>query len=156
MPLLRFLSRTIEWVSVSVLYIGLPLSPVAVMLISGSREHLSQYRRTLRCCADMVPALWQSHVIARNIERVLSPKAQHPDRAIQGSCTHCGRCCIDRKCVFLDWTPDGQSRCGIYRNWFWKLTSCGTYPVDGQSIDVYECPSFRTIPLKVVTQPVKH
>lgn len=151
MFLLRFFSRTVEFASVSVLFAGLPLSPVAVMLISGTRGHLKNYQSTVRRCAAMVPALWHSHVIARNIERVLSPKAHQPGRAIQGSCTHCGRCCVDRKCVFLSWTPDGQSHCGIYKNWFWKMTSCGDYPVDGHSIDVYACPSFKSIPVKVVS-----
>ncbi len=122
------------------------------MLISGSRGYLTRYPGTMKRCAEMVPALWKSHVIARNIERVLSPGRHRSEPGIQGSCTHCGRCCVDRKCVFLGWTQDGQSRCGIYSNWFWKMTSCGSYPVDGQSIDVYACPSFKTIPVKVVTR----
>jgi hypothetical protein len=151
MLLIRYIARTAQLLLIMVLLLGLPLSPLVVWLISGKLQYLTDYRRTVARCAHMVPALWRAHVIERNLQRLLTPQAARPAQAIAGNCTHCGRCCVDSTCVFLSWTGDGQSRCSIHNKWFWKMTSCGIYPVDAHSIDTYACPSFKAIPIAVVT-----
>ncbi len=152
MLLIRYIARTAQWLLIMVLLLGLPLSPLVIWLISGKRQYLADYRSTVARCARMVPALWRAQVIERNLQRLLTPQAALPAQAIAGNCTHCGRCCVDRTCVFLGWTGDGQSRCSIHNKWFWKMTSCGIYPVDAHSIDTYACPSFKAIPIAVVTR----
>ena len=83
---------------------------------------------------------------AASVNRSQTARAAHE---VQGDCSHCGQCCLDKSCVFLEWTDEGLSRCSIHNNWFWKLTSCGSYPIDAQSIVTYNCPSFKAIPIRV-------
>jgi hypothetical protein len=148
--LIRCIAWGVQLLLIAILLLGLPLSPLVVSLVSGKRQYLADYRRTVVRCAHMVPALWRAQVIERNLQRLLTPRSALPTQAIAGHCTHCGRCCVDRTCVFLSWTDDGQSRCSIHNKWFWKMTSCGIYPVDAHSIDTYACPSFKAIPITVV------
>jgi hypothetical protein len=145
----RLLSRLAEIIALGIMAVLLPLSPLASTLLSGDTGYLRRYLRTLKTCTHMLGALWRTHVVARNTDRVLNGSKLPPQR-IEGACTHCGRCCVNRSCVFLRWNASGQSQCSIYNNWFWKLTSCGSYPVDGHSIEVYQCPSFKAVPVRLV------
>jgi hypothetical protein len=142
-------SRLVEALALTALAVLLPLAPLTCALISGRWHYLKQYRLTLVQSARHVFALAQARVVSRNLRRKLVlQKAE----TIEGSCTHCGRCCVNRSCVFLNWHEDGTSQCAIYNNWFWRLTSCGSYPVDAQSIATYSCPSFKSVPVKVVAR----
>lgn len=141
---------TVEILLISAMALLLPLSPVACAVLSGRLIYLRQYGHSIGKSARMLEALWRTHVIARNMQRKLTHSSLTTPESIQGSCTHCGRCCVDRACVFLQWTDEGHSRCSIYNNWFWKMTTCGSYPVDAHSIDVYGCPSFKAVPIKIV------
>jgi hypothetical protein len=150
---IKFIAQTVEVCVLITMTVLLPVSPVASSVLSGDLRHVRQYRATLSVCLRMIGALWRTHVVARNLERVLRVAlgAHFEAERIEGTCTHCGRCCVDKSCVFLTWDDAGRSRCSIYNNWFWKLTSCGNYPVNAHSIAVYGCPSFRAVPIRVVT-----
>jgi hypothetical protein len=142
------IARSTEAVVLGAMNALVVLSPIACAVLSGRARYLRRYRHTVAQSARCVQALGRARVIARNLERKLE-QSRPPVEAIEGDCTHCGRCCIDRSCVFLEWDDQGASRCSVYGNWFWRMTSCGSYPVDAQSIAVYECPSFRAIPIRV-------
>ncbi len=146
----RFFTRSLDTLVFGLMVSMLPLSPLTCTLLSGRTQYLRQYRRTLVKSAHYAKALHRSRVISRNLERKLQLGAKSLE-AIEGSCTHCGQCCVDRSCVFLSWDEHGASRCSIYGNWFWRLTSCGAYPTDSESIAVYSCPSFKAIPIKLIT-----
>jgi hypothetical protein len=146
----RPLAQAVEVLVIGTMVLLLPLSPVACAVLSGRWAYIKHYRRSIEKSARMLEALWRTHVITRNTQRKLTHPSLTTPQSIQGSCTHCGRCCVDRACVFLEWTDEGHSRCSIYNNWFWKMTSCGSYPVDAHSIDVYGCPSFKAVPIKIV------
>lgn len=142
-------SRLVEALTLITLAVLLPLAPLTCALLSGRMDYLRRYRATLSQSARHVRALAQARVVSRNLQRKLALQgAGH----IEGSCTHCGRCCVNGSCVFLGWHDDGSSHCLIYNNWFWKLTSCGSYPIDALSIDTYSCPSFKAVPIKVVVR----
>lgn len=131
----------------------LPAAPIACVVLSGQTRFMRLYGDTLKRSARSLRALYRADVIARNLERLLGEFLMgrvSENSTVQGECTHCGECCLDRSCVFLTWTGSGLSRCSIHNNWFWKLTSCGTYPIDAQSIATYSCPSFKAIPIRVV------
>jgi hypothetical protein len=152
--MIRSISLFTELLVLSAMAVFLPLAPVGSTLLSGHWRHMHRYGYTVKVCTRMIGALWKSHVVARNLERVLRIDQLQPER-VEGNCTHCGRCCVNQTCVFLQWDNDtsGQaprSRCSIYNNWFWKLTTCGSYPLDAHSIEVYDCPSFKAAPLQVV------
>jgi hypothetical protein len=145
-------ARLVEALALTALAVLLPLAPLTCALLSGRWHYLRQYRLTLGRSARCVRALGQARVVSRNLQRKLTQHHASAE-AIEGSCTHCGRCCVNRSCVFLGWHDDGSSHCAIYNNWFWKLTSCGSYPVDAHSIETYGCPSFKAVPIKVVARP---
>lgn len=147
--MIRFMSRCVEAIILGAMAVLLPLSPWACAILSGRLQYVRQYRATVAKSARCVEALKRMRVISRNLDRRFSAGAAAPE-SIEGSCSHCGACCIDRSCVFLTWKFDGSSHCSIYNNWFWKMTSCGSYPIDGASIAVYGCPTFKAIPIKVV------
>lgn len=146
---LNFLSFVVEGVSLAALVVLLPVLPLGYALVSGRIHFLRDYRLTLRRAARYLHTLWRLRVVSRNLQRVLAGSTFRGE-SIEGSCTHCGRCCVDRTCLFLGWDAQGKSICTIYNNWFWKMTSCGSYPVDGASIRVYGCPSFKAVPIKIV------
>ena len=147
MPIKHF-SLLAEALAIAAMTLLLPLAPLTCTLLSGRLHYLRQYRATLVRSAHYLFALGQARVISRNLGRRLGMHDASAE-SIEGSCTHCGRCCVNRSCVFLGWHEDGGSHCTIYNNWFWKLTSCGSYPIDAQSIDTYGCPSFKSVPIKV-------
>jgi hypothetical protein len=144
---IKLFSQLVEALALTGMALLLPLAPLTCALLSG-RLH---YRVTVMRSAHYLRALGNARVMSRNLRRKLSPHAFTAE-SIEGSCTHCGRCCVNRSCVFLGWRDDGGSHCTIYNNWFWKLTSCGSYPIDSQSIETYSCPSFKAVPIKVVAR----
>jgi Rad3-related DNA helicase len=144
-------SRLVEALTLMALAVLLPVAPLTCAFLSGRWNYLKHYRVTVGRSARHVRALGQARVVSRNLQRKLALPASGAE-TIEGECTHCGRCCVNRSCVFLDWRDDGTSHCAIYNNWFWKLTSCGSYPVDAQSIATYSCPSFKSVPIKVVAR----
>ena len=144
-----FFATGAEALTLGAMTVLLPLSPLMCTVLSGRLSYLLQYRSSLARSAQCVKALRRTRVISRNLQRKLSATGTQTE-SIQGSCTHCGLCCVDRSCVFLEWNDGVTSQCSIYDNWFWRLTSCGSYPIDGPSIAVYGCPSFKAIPIKVV------
>ena len=146
-------AQSVEAIALAVMAVLLPLAPIACAAIAGRWHYLRHYASTFKHAACTVRALKQSRVIARNLELALNqPSLTH---RIEGACTHCGRCCLNSDCVFLSWTADGSSNCSIHNNWFWKLTSCGSYPVNAQSIAVYDCPSFKAIPIRLISISAK-
>ena len=148
--------------------LGLPLAPVVCALIAADHRYLLRYASTLRQCAQMLREMLRVHVISRVLLRRMSQSLSQRlsvftlesklaeskrEEKIEGECTHCGKCCINKSCVYLQVDEGGASRCGIYNNWFWKRLTCGEYPISGEEIGIYECPSFRAIPVKVIAFP---
>ncbi len=149
---LNLLSYLVEWLSLAALVLLLPVLPVGYALVSGRGQFVRDYRLTLGRATRYLQAMWRLRVVSRNFQRVWAG-SNRIGESIEGSCTHCGLCCVDRTCLLLGWDAQGKSICTIYNNWFWKMTPCGTYPVDGASIEVYGCPSFKAVPIKIV--PIK-
>jgi hypothetical protein len=149
------LSRVSELVIIGTLLILLPLSPIGCVILSGNFGYMKRYVTTMRQCASMLIAMRKRGVIRRNLLPVLSLADSVPEQ-ITGDCSHCGRCCIDKKCVFVSFDEEGHSTCRIYNNWFWRRTNCGRYPITAREIAVYDCPSFVAIPIRVVHKAQTH
>jgi TPP-dependent indolepyruvate ferredoxin oxidoreductase alpha subunit len=148
MSAIKFISLGVEAFVLAAMKLLIYLSPVVCMALSGQVKFVHRYFRTVSKSKTCLLALKRTHVISRNVERKLANNNKKLE-IIEGFCTHCGLCCIDRSCVFLNIDEANNSSCTIYNNWFWKLTSCASYPIDSQSIDVYGCPSFNAIPIKL-------
>ncbi len=153
-------SRIIDIVVLSVMWLFLPLAPLVCALIAWDKQYALRYMSTLRQCAHMLREMMRVQVISRVLMRhilqrvsvFVASENKHEER-IEGECTHCGKCCINKSCVYLQVSESGESRCGIYNNWFWKQLTCGEYPISGEEIGIYDCPSFRAIPVKVIAFP---
>jgi hypothetical protein len=150
MMFISFVAQLLQGIAVTFLAVTLPLSPFVCAVLAGDARYLWRYFETLRRCAGMIRQMVRADVIARRILIELSPKVTLPDQHVVGECTHCGKCCIHKSCVYLEFDAENKSRCAIYNNWFWKKTSCGEYPVNANEIEVYDCPSFRAVPIKVI------
>jgi hypothetical protein len=145
-------ANTLDLLVISVLYLLLPLSPFGCTILSSDTRYLLRYPDTVKRCALMLAAMRKTGVLRRNFLKGLNRDAINlsPTHFIQGDCTHCGRCCIDGTCVFVEFVSGERSKCLIYKNWFWQRTSCGQYPMTSADIAVYRCPSFKAIPIKLV------
>lgn len=141
-------ARAAEAATLAALVVLLPLTPLLWAALARDTLYLRRYRDALRASISMLQAMLLSGVIARGLERRwhAAPRAQR----IEGDCTHCGRCCIHQRCVFLRFDALGRSRCRIHGTRFWQLTGCGAYPIDAADIEVYGCPSFRAIPIRKI------
>lgn len=136
------------------MWLLLPVGPIAATIISGDRSYVSHYRRGLRASASHLGGIFRGRPIGRAVERWLGGGNAGGVVTISGQCTHCGKCCLDKSCIFLRFDEQGHSRCQIYQTGFWSMLPCGEYPLSGDEIAQYSCPSFtaetrRMIPIRV-------
>jgi hypothetical protein len=142
------LSRGVEAVVVVVLgWLALPLLPFAASAIARDWSYLRHYPRTLVRIAAHIAGTWRSDAVSRAWLLRFDPGAAKPaGTRVVGQCTHCGNCCLHKRCVFLEFDADGRSFCRIYGGKVWRQLPCGAYPVSQLDIDLYACPSFHTVP----------
>ncbi len=119
----------------------LPLAPFVASLIARDWRYAAAYPRTVLRAAGHLRGQVRSEAVSRYLTH--GGASRPPTERIVGACTHCGRCCLDRRCIFLDWSDAGESRCRIYGTAFWKRLACGSYPENALDIALYDCPSFR-------------
>lgn len=137
---------TLDWLLAGLMALLLPLAPLLASAIAQDASYLRGYRRTLRKAWGHLHGLVQSQAFSRYVLRGRSA-ADARREPVVGQCTHCGNCCLHRRCIFLDWHEGGVSRCRIYHRRFWKMLACGRYPESRLQIALYACPSFRAAPV---------
>ena len=148
------LSRPIELLVIGTMFIGLPMAPLLMAALSGRLADAIEYRRSLRLAFRHLTEMQRSGSASRYIRWRASgrqPSRLEPDERIEGTCTHCGQCCTNKACVFVQFDALGRSSCRIYDTAFWRWLSCGSYPVSREDIEVYRCPSFRVIRIQPAT-----
>ncbi len=140
-------------------FLILPMLPFLAALIARDRRFVLQYFKSVSRIYLHIRALHRSHAIERFV--VNGRHARTGPKPV-GTCTHCGNCCLDRRCVFLQFDAGGQSSCQIYGGSVWKALACADYPKSQVDIELYQCPSFkpafsarRTIPIVAVRVPPK-
>jgi len=145
---IRGLARAVEFVVVSGSWLLLPVWPILAAIVLRNGDYVRRYRITVERLIGHIRAVWGTRAISRMVSRGLMPAARAVPERVVGNCTHCGRCCLDLACVFLEFDEDKRSRCAIYGTWLWKImfANCGRYPVDGQEIVLYGCPGFNSVP----------
>ena len=136
------LAAVVERVVLGLLWLGLPSAPLWMAIIRASSEPLQSWRGSMRRARDHIAEMRRIGAIRRLIEQGSGPN----DVRIEGACTHCGRCCLNGRCVFVTFDDGGQSRCQIHGNWFFRFLACGRYPISARDIATYDCPSFRAVP----------
>lgn len=145
---IRGLARAVEFVVVFASWLLLPVWPVLAAVILRDAEYLRRYRATLARMKRHLLAIWHTRPVSRMMARRLTPPLRRAPEGIVGNCTHCGRCCLDGACVFLDFDDQGRSNCRIYGQRLWKMlfANCARYPIDGQEIAQYGCPGYTAVP----------
>lgn len=139
---LRVLAGLIDRFLCSLMLLGSPFAPIAASAVSGQGRFLRHPLHTVRQAWRHTWAMAQAEVIGRAIVSRFEP----PQEVISGECIHCGRCCLNKQCVFLVMSPEGRSSCSVHGGWLWNRLRCADYPVSGSDIALYGCPTFTTQP----------
>jgi hypothetical protein len=134
----------LDWLLAGFMGLFVPVAPFVASIIARDPSYLRDYRRTVVKGASHLRGQVQSRAFSRYVLYGRLPKPE--GEAVVGECTHCGNCCMHRRCIFLEWSPEGDSRCRIYNSGFWKKLACGRYPESSVDIALYDCPSFTTVP----------
>ena len=122
--------------------------PFIFSLIFLKTKYILNYRDTLQKLRIHHKALSQGPV-KRYVESFFSVRLNQSDQ-ITGSCTQCGNCCLDKKCVFLEPLTDGKFECGVYNSPFRRFSNCGTFPISEEDIVRYDCPGYILTPYPVI------
>ena len=149
---MHVIGRIVETVTLSLIWLLLPISPLFIATVSRDRSYLRNYRRTMRQLASQLQAMSRAEVIARRFYNEKRAAQQSVAWKIEGECSHCGQCCLYQTCVFLDRDESGASKCRIYGNLFFGMLTCAEYPMTKDDIELYECPSFRAEPIRQAAQ----
>lgn len=131
----------VERAVLSLMWLLIPFAPLAAAAIAGNTGYLRDYRGTMRRAVRHMHGMARARVISRNLGGDDTRLGTHEYR-IEGSCVHCGRCCLYQSCMFLTYDEQGGSQCGIYGNWLFQRLTCGEYPISRHDIELYDCPSF--------------
>ncbi|MGH8630941.1 MAG: hypothetical protein ACREU7_09285 [Burkholderiales bacterium] len=132
-------AKATELLALAAGYLLLPLWPLVAGALARDWRYVSRYPRSVLAAVAHMRAGYRTHALARHLVRTLAPRGSAKP---VGRCTHCGNCCLQKSCIFVEFDPAGHSSCRIYGTRLWKLLACGEYPVDAQDIELYACPSF--------------
>jgi hypothetical protein len=139
------LANAAELAIVALGYLALPLWPFVATAVARDLSYLRRYPATLRQVVRHIQGTLRGRSVARFLLQKMGQRRTQREQVV-GACTHCGNCCLYRGCLFLSYDARGQSRCGIYGGRVWKMLACGDYPINGEEIELYECPSFVAVP----------
>jgi hypothetical protein len=139
------LSHLVEAALVVFGWLVLPALPLAASAIARDWAYLRHYPGSLVRIARHIAATWRSDAISRAWLLHFDPAANGAGTQIVGSCTHCGNCCLHKRCVFLGMDRNERSFCRIYGGKVWRSLPCGSYPLTQMDIDLYACPSFHAL-----------
>lgn len=143
--LVRATAAGVELTVIAAMWLLLPVWPLLATAITLDGTYLRHYGTTLGRMTRHIRAQRRSRSVARLVTQRLTPRALRGAQRLAGACTHCGRCCLDRACLFLSFDMQGRSRCRIYGGRIWHTLSCGSYPSDTRDIALYDCPSFGVV-----------
>lgn len=141
----RATASGVELTLIAAMWLLLPVWPLLASAIARDGQYLRRYWSTLGRMTHHIRAQRRSRSIARMVTQKLTPRALRQTQRLGGACTHCGRCCLDRACLFLSFDAQGRSSCRIYGGRVWRALACGQYPSDARDIALYGCPSFTVV-----------
>lgn len=128
---------------IGALYLLLPLLPLLASLVYQRSKYTLEYWRTLKKMVIHLQALREGPVL-HYLQDVAGRRSSVPAE-IQGSCTQCGNCCLDKRCVFLEQTDEGKYICGIYHAPLRRISNCGSFPISAHDIERYDCPGYTVV-----------
>jgi hypothetical protein len=140
------LARGLEYGATGLMFVLLPIGPFVASAIARDTSYARRYRTTVIRGAVHARGMLRDRAISRYLLRRRRNAAAAPKERIVGACTHCGNCCLNRSCLFLEFDDAGRSRCHIYGSRFWGLLNCSRYPESRNDIELYRCESFTAVP----------
>jgi hypothetical protein len=129
-----------DWLLAGFMGLLLPFSPFVASAIALDPSYIRRCVKTTAKAAGHLHGQVKSRAFSHYL--LYGSIAPPTPGKIVGECTHCGNCCLHRSCIYLDWSANGESRCRIYNQPFWKKLACGRYPENLHDINLYACPSF--------------
>ena len=129
-----------------------PVLPLFLFVLFWDKKIILQYAESLRKIRIHLEELSKGPV-KHYLEDVFLREKNIPVQ-IQGSCTQCGNCCLNKQCFFLKPVDNNQFQCGIYDSFWRRFSNCNSYPLHAHDIERYACPGFSVIhitPLASVT-----
>ena len=113
------------------------------------------YNRSMPTWLLTFSARRQRRSVDRYVRSLLSVSRPSQVKKIGGFCNHCGNCCLDRRCLFLEQGKENQYFCGIFDTTLRRFTNCGAYPINQEDIDLYACPTYYVIgPAPAASRPI--
>lgn len=121
----------------------LPVLPAVAGLLFWKKQYLLNYRRTLDKMKIHLNAI-SNGPVQHYFEDILrfNPEVSEP---VQGHCSQCGNCCLNRQCVFLEQSGTDTYICGIYSSPLRRFSNCSSFPINGHDIERYQCPTYRVV-----------
>lgn len=114
--------------------------PLLASLFFLKLKYVRNYSETLKNCAVHLRAMAEGP--ANHYFRDIAGLVKAIPNDIEGSCVQCGNCCMDRRCLFLEPLADGKFNCGIYGSVWRRFSNCGSFPINRNDIERYDCPSY--------------
>jgi len=124
--------------------------PLLASILFIRRKYVLEYRTTIKNLWVHIEALKEGP--AQHYFHDVMGRSLGVPQEIRGHCVQCGNCCMERRCVFLEYVGNDKYQCGIYSSPFRKLSNCGSFPLSQWDIDRYDCPSYTVsavIPIRV-------
>jgi hypothetical protein len=143
LTLKRLTNQVLAMGFIGSLYLLLPLLPLLASLAYGRVKYVAEYWRTLKKMVIHLQALSEGPVL-HYLQDVAGRQTGVPAE-IRGSCTQCGNCCLDKRCVFLEETSEGKYICGVYHSPLRRFSNCGSFPLSAHDIERYDCPGYSVV-----------
>jgi hypothetical protein len=142
-PSRNTLARALAWAFIGSMYLALPLLPLFASLVFWRVKFVRHYWRTIKKSVIHLQALSEGPVL-HYLQDVAGKQTSVP-ATVSGSCTQCGNCCLDKRCVFLEQTADEKYICGIYHSPLRRFSNCGSFPLSAHDIERYDCPGYAVV-----------
>lgn len=135
-------ARVLARAFVASLYLLLPLLPLIACIAYQRTKYAREYWTTLKKMVIHLQALHEP--VLHYLQDVAGLQRTIPAE-IQGSCTQCGKCCLDKRCTFLEQTADDKYICGVYHAPLRRYSNCGSFPLSAHDIERYDCPGYAVV-----------
>jgi hypothetical protein len=139
----KLLAQALALVFVGTLYLLLPLLPLLASIAYQRSKFVLQYWTTLKKMVIHLQALSEGPVYHYLMD-VAGQQTSVPAE-ISGSCTQCGNCCLDKRCVFLEQVAEDKYQCGVYHAPLRRYSNCGSFPLSAHDIRRYDCPGYTVV-----------
>lgn len=132
----------------SLLICILPVLPLILALVFWKKAYCLNYMESLKKLKVHVRAICDGP-LEHYFQNILFMSETEVE-PIHGHCSQCGNCCLNRQCFFLEQVEKDRYICGIYHSPLRRFSNCSSFPINGNDIERYQCPTYSVIRLSSV------